>query len=130
MAFSFTDFVGGIPFVGDIARSGGMETSLDQANKDKQKALEKVISDLQAYRPEHIQTRMTALDNAMGLFEPMNKALVSAYGSGAALPLKQASQSPFSDQAMAAMQPAAIKAKEQGKDPRAIQALRKSGWIK
>jgi methylthioribose-1-phosphate isomerase len=121
------DFIRGAPIVGDIAGGFGMKTT---AEKEKIKALEKVVTDLQAYRPEMIQTRQNALDNAMQLFGPVNNALVEAYGSNAALPIAEATKSPYPDDVMANMQPAAIKAKEQSKDPRSIQALRKSGWIK
>lgn len=101
---SFGDFFRGIPGIGDIAGAAGLRTS---AEKEHQKALEKVLTDLAAYRPEMIQTRQTALDNAMKLFAPVNRALVGAYGEGAALPIEQATQSPYSDEAMAKMRKAA-----------------------
>jgi hypothetical protein len=116
---AITDFVGNIPVIGGLAKSAGMETSETRAAKAKQKAIEQVMLDLQAYRPEMIQTRQNSIDNAMKLFQPMNNALVKAYGSGAALPLAEASKSPYSDQAMAAMTPAGIKAKaDAAKDPK------------
>jgi len=124
---SFGDFVRGVPLAGDIAGSFGVRTT---AEKEKQRALEKVISDLQAYRPEMIQTRVHAMDNAMKLFQPVNRALVNAYGSGAAFPIAEATKSPYSDEAMAAMQPGAIKASENAKDPKAVQAMRKQGFFK
>ena len=93
---AFKDFLRGVPGVGDVFGGFGMTTT---AEDNKQKALEKALSDLKAYRPEAIQMRQNSLDNAMKLFQPLNTALGQQYGADAMLPLQEATKSPM-DQAM------------------------------
>jgi len=94
------DFVRGIPLVGGIAGGMGMKTS---AENNKMRAMERALRLLQQYRPETLQTRQNTLDNAMKLFAPVNRKLVELYGSGAAMPIAEATKSPFPDEAMASM---------------------------
>jgi|SRR6185436_12151599 len=110
----YRDTIRSVPIFGDIAGGFGMSTS---AERNKQKALERSMQMLVEYRPEQLQARQTAMDNAMSLFQPVNNALVNAYGPGAALPLAQATQMPFSDQAMAQMQSQANPKPVQKKPP-------------
>lgn len=100
----FNDFVRKIPFIGDLYGGLGVETA---AEVNKKRAMDKVMRMLVQYRPEQLQTRQNSLDNAMKLFKPVNRALVNAYGSDAALPIEKASKSPFPDQVMADMKGAA-----------------------
>lgn len=95
------DTLRGIPIAGDIFGGFGMRTS---GEKNKQKALERVLKMLAQYRPEMLQTRQNSIDNTMKLFGPMNASLVKAYGEDAALPLQEASQSPYPDDVMASIQ--------------------------
>lgn len=99
----FNDVVRGIPIAGNIFGGAGVKTS---AETNKQRAMQRVLQLLAQYRPEQLQFRQNALDNAMKLFEPVNRALVNAYGSGAALPIQAATRSPIADQAMASMRAA------------------------
>jgi hypothetical protein len=91
---AFKDFLRGIPLAGDVFGGFGMTTT---AEDNKQKAIEKALADLKAYRPEAIQMRQNSLDNAMKLFEPLNTVLGQQYGADAMLPLKEATKSPMDD---------------------------------
>lgn len=98
------DFVRSLPVVGDLYGGLGVETA---AEVNKKRAMQRALRMMVQYRPEQLETRQNALDNAMKLFQPVNRALVNAYGAGAAMPVEAATQSPFSDQAMASMKAAA-----------------------
>lgn len=88
---SSADTIRGIPLVGDIA--GGMGVKTD-AEKKKQKALEEMLEMLQAYRPQAMQMRQNSIDQAVKLFQPVNRSLSTAYGAGAQLPTAEAAKNP------------------------------------
>lgn len=67
----------------------GQNIGLSQTDPAKYKMLQMHLGalNLQAYRPEMEQSRVNALQNQLGAYKPMNNALTSMYGPGAALDL-------------------------------------------
>lgn len=67
----------------------GQNIGLSQTDPAKYKMLQMHLGalNLQAYRPEMEQSRVNSLQNQLGAYKPMNNALTSMYGPGAALDL-------------------------------------------
>ena len=69
----------------------------DDEAEAHRKALQEAQSKMWAYRPEAQQARMNVMGNMSHAFAPMNNALTSVYGPGAAIDMSKIIQNPFAN---------------------------------
>lgn len=73
-----------------------------QGNRDAQEALnqryKQMHANFQAYRPEHANSRMNALNQQLGAFGPINDLIQRMYGQGAGIDLAALGQNPMRGQ--------------------------------
>lgn len=81
-----------------------------QGNRDAQEALnqryKQMHANFQAYRPEHANSRMNALNQQLGAFGPINDLIQRMYGQGAGIDLAALGRNPMTAGAMLAGQSA------------------------
>ena len=98
------------PF-GDIAEDvrgtlDPLDATGQQQNKEAQDALneryKQMHANFQAYRPEHANSRMNALNQQLGAFGPINDLIQRMYGQGSGIDLAALGQNPMTQGSMLA----------------------------